>query len=47
VQKDNKNAYVLFEKKEEAQAARLALNQTKFLDKHIRVDATIHEAEEG
>ena len=38
---------MLFEKKEDAQAARVALNQTKFLDKHIRVDATIHEREEG
>jgi RNA recognition motif-containing protein len=34
---------VLFEKKEDAQAARTALNQTKFQDKHLRVDLTIHE----
>lgn len=45
-QKDNKNGYVLFETKEAALAAKLALNQTKFQDKHIRVDLSA-PAQEG
>jgi nucleolar protein 12 len=38
VQKDNKNAYILFESKEAQQKA-LELNQSLFMDKHLRVDS--------
>ena len=38
IQKDNKNAYILFETKAAQQKA-LELNQSLFLEKHIRVDS--------
>jgi len=37
-QKDSKNAYLLYAVKEEAEKAQKALNQTKFEERHIRVD---------
>ena len=37
VQKDNKNAYILFQDKESVPKA-LELNQRQFMEKHIRVD---------
>lgn len=37
VQKDNKNAYILFKEKDSVQKA-LAFNQRSFMEKHIRVD---------
>ena len=37
VQKDNKNAYILFKDKESVSKA-LAFNQRHFMEKHIRVD---------
>ena len=37
-QKDNKNAYVLFEKEEQALKAKKAMNQSVLGGKHIRVD---------
>lgn len=42
-QKDNKNAYVLFTKKEDAVDAKTNLNQTVIDDKHIRVDIDLKE----
>ena len=39
-QKDNKNAYILFEKIEDSAKA-LTLNQTVFMDKHLRVDTLV------
>ena len=42
-QKDNKNAYVLFETKEAADQAAKALNQREVDGKHIRVDLSLKE----
>jgi RNA recognition motif-containing protein len=39
-QKDNKNAYVVFAKREDSVKA-LALNQQEFLGKHLRVDSLV------
>ena len=45
-QKDNKNAYVVFAEKEDSIKA-LALNQTEFMGKHLRVDTLIKNAEDS
>jgi hypothetical protein len=37
IQKDNKNGYVLFKSKESVPKA-LTLNQSLFMEKHLRVD---------
>ena len=36
--KDSKNAYVLYKEKENAEHAKIKLNQVEFQSKHLRVD---------
>ena len=43
-QKNNKNAYVLFDSKEQAQAAVAALNQFELGGNHIRVDIDLRDS---
>ena len=45
-QKDNKNAYILFETKEDAELARNKVNSKLFNGKHLRVDVDDKESGE-
>jgi len=46
-QKDSKNAYVLMEDKDQAATVAKDLNQTKFMEKHLRFDLAVGSAVQG